>query len=213
VTRFRDLPTAILGRIGEEVAARELRRDGFGVIASFKFSGNDSEAPAIEFDACREIVPDLDVCQRGDRFWIEVKTYKTWWPNHVHRIDVHGVLVRHYDNYVAVERRTGSKVFLAINELRSGYLIVSDVPLSQMERYACLCGCKSNPSLHRPSIRNPRAQWYFNRADFTSRYRFDTKTIDLLRSEHKRLIPAPTSKRNLPPQLRLDERVTRWGKG
>lgn len=191
--RFRDLPAATLGRLGEICAAREFKRDQFRVIASYKFSGaNDNEAPALEAEGIREITPDLDVCKEGNRVWIEVKTYARPFPNHTHKCDVHGILVRHFDNYVSVERSTGSNVFLAINELSSGWLIVSDRPLSQMPKIACLCGCKSDPRRHRSTPGNPHAQWYFDRADFTSRYRFDDKTIEHLRSEHARLIAPRT---------------------
>ena len=120
-----------MGRLGEIVASREFKRDGFGVIASFKFSGeSDDEAPAIDIEDRREIVPDLDLCKQGQRFWVEVKTYAEPAWNRRYGCRVHGILVRHFDNYVAVEERTGSSVFLAINELDSGLLIMSSKPRS-----------------------------------------------------------------------------------
>jgi hypothetical protein len=189
--KFRELPTAIIGRLGELAAAREFRRDGAGVIASFKYSGeNDNEAPALELEDCREILPDLDVCKRGQRCWIEIKTYSHAEYNRTYRCTVHGISTRHYDNYVAVEERTGSAVYLAINELDTGLLIVTNRPLSQMQKYPCLCGCKSQPALCRVrrSKGNNYPQWYFDRDTFTARYRFDDKTIQHLRGERDRLL-------------------------
>lgn len=195
---FRELPTAVFGRLGEIVAAREFRRDGHGVIASFQYSGAaDDRAPVLELEDRREILPDLDTCKRGSRCWIEVKTYAHAEYNRTYRCSVHGIAVRHFENYVAVEQRTGSAVYLAINELDSGLLIVSNRPLSQMQKYPCLCGCKSAGDCRiRRSKGAQYPQWYFDRDTFTSRYRFDDRTITQLRTEHERLVVPHVERRH-----------------
>lgn len=151
--KFRDLPSAIVGTIGEQIVAREYRRIGWGVIASFKFSGaNDNEAPAIEFEEeGREITPDLDLSKGGKRIWLEVKTYGRAAKNERlsriagHDVYVHGVPVRKFENYVACEQRTGSDVFLSIVEIETREILVTPRPLSQLTRSRCSCsGCRSN---------------------------------------------------------------------
>lgn len=187
--RFRELPSAIIGRLGEIAAAREFRRDGHGVLASYMFSGTgDDEAPALETEDQRVIVPDLDISKLGRRCWIEIKTYARAAWNRRNRCLVHGIAVRSFNHYVACEMRTGSDVFLAVNELDTGLLVVSNRTISAMQKIACLCGCESNPARHHRSSENPHSQWYFDRDTFTARYRFDTKTIEHLRAEHARLI-------------------------
>lgn len=192
--KFRELPQAMFGRLGEICAAREFRRDGFGVIASFKYSGaDDNEAPAIEVENRREIVPDLDICARGERFWVEVKTYKEAAWNRRYRCWTHGISVRHFDNYLAVEQRTGSAVFLAINELGSGSLLMSARPISEMQKYPCLCGCESAPARCRLRDRRGYPEWYFDRDTFRTRYTYSSKTIQELRAAHAELIAPPTT--------------------
>lgn len=207
--KFSELPTTVIGRLGEVAAANEFRSDGYGVIASYKYNGKDTEAPALELSDRREILPDLDTCKAGRRRWIEIKTYAQAIWNRTLGIHVHGITCRHFENYVAVELETGSEVWLAINELDSGLLVISSKPISAMRRYGCLCGCGSDPNIrHRVTQRNPVPEWYFDRADFWSRYRFKDKTIERLRSEHDRLghvlhrhAPRRYTNRVPPPQL------------
>src|SRR5690606_29266043 len=99
------------------------------------------------------------------------------------RAKVHGIPVRSFDNYCAIEKRTGSAVFLAVNELSSGQLLMTARPLSQMQQYACGCGCEQNPDRCRARAGQPVSrrrmypQWYFDRDTFTARFRFDTRTV------------------------------------
>ena len=205
---FRQIPKAMFGRIGEMVAAHAFRCDGFGVICSFKISSeSDDEAPTIELENRREILPDLDISKRGERAWVEVKTFKSAAWNRTMKCHVHGVARRLFDNYVAVEDQTGSDVYLAVNELDAGMLIMSNRPLSAMQKYSCLCGCGGDVTKHRESghgVRGP--QWYFDRDTFTARYRFSDSTLEFLRSEHDRLIRPSFYKQvvvQLPQQLSM----------
>lgn len=190
MTRFSDLPAAVIGGLGERLAASALRRDGAGVIASFKFSGeHGDEAPALEMHGERATLPDLDVSKMGRRFWLEIKTYaKPVW-NQVHGCLVHGIPKRLFDHYTRVERETGSAVFLGVLQLSDGLFVVSDRPISQTtQRYACSCsGCKADARCKAgPPAMYP--QLYFRRDAFTAWFKIEGDAITQLRTEHTRLI-------------------------
>lgn len=215
VMRFRDLPTATIGRVGEQLFAKKLRHEGDGVIASFMFSGaGDDSAPALEFHDGRIAIPDLDVARRGRRFWLEIKAYKKAIWNRTLGTLVHGIPVRLYDGYLKVERETGSPVFLGIVEIETGLMIVSDVPISQLRRYPCLCGCDS--VAERCKVRRARGgsqypQWYFRRDAFTAWFKLNGAELEHLSSEHARLI-GPTvapkqSDRNRQASFLFDEQL------
>lgn len=186
--KFREYPSTVVGQLGEKIVAREYRRDGWGVIASFKFSGeNDNEAPAIEIDdGEREITPDLDVSKGGKRVWIEVKTHAIAAQNRKLGVGTHGVPVRLYDNYVAVEKRSGNPVFLAVVQLDTKEILVSRLPLSQMMNHRCQCGCESRgikPCSAGPPGRYP--QWYFRKDDFELLGHVDNKAFKILDEKHR----------------------------
>lgn len=194
MTKFRDLPSTVVGQLGELIVAREYRRDGWGVIASYKFSGaNDDEAPAIEIDdGAHEITPDLDVSKGGKRIWIEVKTHAIAAKNKKlsteQRRDVflHGVPVRLFDNYVAVEERSGNPVFLAIVQLDTREILISPKPLSQMFKIGCMCGCRSvNAQRCTAGAPSKYPQWYWDKTDFEVRGHVDDKTFKLLDEKHR----------------------------
>lgn len=212
MSKFRELPAAIVGQLGEQIVARDYRRDGWGVIASYKFSGqNDNEAPAIELEEGeKEITPDLDLSKGGQRIWVEVKTHETAPRNETlsqrlgHDVFVHGIPVRKFDNYVACEQRTGSAVYLAVVQLDTREILVSPVPISQLPRSHCLCGCRSR-SKERCTARwhrcadckslgracrahaNLYPQWYFDKALFQVRGHIDDRTFTILDEKHRAL--------------------------
>jgi hypothetical protein len=191
--RFREMPAAIVGQLGEKAASAELRRHGASVIASYQFSGRDDDhAPVLEFERAGVVLPDLDVSQRGRRRWIEVKTYERAAWNTTAGCYVHGIPVRLFDAYAKVEQETGSEVYLAIVEITSGEMIIGDRPLSQMKRYPCLCEgrCRSiRADRHIPPTSGiAEMQWYFDRDEFTIRYRLADKAITSIRSAHGDLI-------------------------
>lgn len=189
--KFRDLPSAKLGRIGEQMVDRLLRAAGAGVIASFKFSGeNDNEAPAIEFQDERITLPDFDVFMAGKHTRIELKTYKEPQWNRAHRCLVHGIPTRLYEQYVEGERRTGVPAHLGILEVSSGSLLVSDEPISKIEpKYTCLCGCESvtEECDYRKKWGTGYPQWYFRRDRFTEWARLTGDDLARLQREHERV--------------------------
>ena len=193
---FDQLTAAIVGRLGEIAAADVMKADGASTIALCRIDAGG--APMLESGTVRRdhlVLPDLQVFNwkhaPGCRF-VEIKTYERAAENKRHECWVHGIPVRLFDHYVANESTTGVPVHLAINELSTGELRISDVPLSQLDRLPCQCrgGCRScDPRLHTPSTRGiQEMQWYFDREDFSIIYKHSDKTIEHLRRAHRRLI-------------------------
>jgi len=190
MSRFRDLPAAIFGRFGEKLVARALRDVNVGVIASFKFSGeNDNEAPALEFHDKRIVIPDFDAVKDRRRFWLELKTYKEPQWNRSHRCLVHGISARHYDEYVSIERNSGTPAYLGVLEVVSGSLIVGNAPMSESTKYPCLCGCENNSAACelRAKWGSSYPQWYFRRDQFTEWLKLGKDEHTRLQSEHEKI--------------------------
>ena len=191
--KFRDLPAAQIGRLGEQCVERMLRDLGAGVVASFRFSGeNDDKAPAIEFHDRRVVIPDFDVSMRGRRFSVELKTYKEPQWNRTHRCQVHGVPMRLFDEYCENEKANGTPVLLGVLEVSSGSLLVSNQPISLISpRYACLCGCgcENDPAKceYRAKWGSGYPQWYFRRDTFTEWHKLEGASLKKLQAEHERV--------------------------
>lgn len=123
-TSFDELPNAIRGRTGEEIVAEQLRLRNKGVIPSYDYCGKDrNKAPRLQFTWGWLVVPDLDVCGGGERFWCEVKTKA---ERSFHRLSgdyVHGIDKHHYKQYLEVERESGCRVLLFIVEEDTGLIL------------------------------------------------------------------------------------------
>jgi hypothetical protein len=186
--RFEDLPAAIIGRLGEDLASFGLRKQGAGVIASFKFTG-EGEAPAIEYFDKRTVIPDLDVAKDGSRFWLEVKTYKEPVTNRRFKCDVHGIPVTKFDEYVRVERQHGTPVYLGILQLCDGLFIVSERPLSRMPKLPCLCGCDGDVFSCKERLKRGSMypEWYFRRDQFDAWFRLDGDGFKQLQAAHEKV--------------------------
>lgn len=192
---FDALPAAIVGKLGETAAAEIMRADGASTIALCRI--DDGGAPMLQSGEVRRdhrVLPDLQVFnwrQSGVRF-IEIKTYARAAENKRHGCWVHGIPVRLFEHYISNENITGVPVHLAINELDTGELRISDVSLSKLPRLPCQCRgrCQStNSALHvAPGRGICEMQWYFDREDLTIVYKHNDKTISKLRNEHSRLI-------------------------
>jgi hypothetical protein len=187
---------AIVGRLGEIAAAEAMRLDGASTIALCRI--DDGGAPMLETGAVRRdraVLPDLQVFNLRalpGAIFVEIKTYEQPGTNEKGRFRTHGIPVRLFNHYVSNENKTGIPVYLAINELDSGELRLSAVPLSKLWKDPCQCrGCR----VGLPHVANGRGirepQWYFDRDDFSIVYRHSNKTIETLRREHSRLIKEP----------------------
>lgn len=197
---FNQIPSAIIGRLGEIAASEALRLDGASTISLCRI--DDGGAPMLETGSTRrdhKVLPDLQVFNwkhaSGCRFF-EIKTYAQSAKNDIlskrqgYECRVHGIPVRLFDHYVSTETTTGAPVHLAINELDTGELRISDVSISKLDRIACQCrgGCRSrNAPKHIPQSRGIKEmQWYFDREDLSIVYRHSDKTIANLRRSHSR---------------------------
>lgn len=188
---FRELPTAIIGSLGEAAASEALRSDGASIIALCQIDSGG--APMLERGLVRRdhaVLPDLQVFNSPiapGAFFVEIKTYAESREFRKHGIWIHGIPVRLYDHYVT-KNTTGLPVYLGINELNTGTLRISSVPLIELTKYACMCKgrCEStNARAHVPSGRGIREmQWYFDREDLSIVYKHSDKTIERLRREH-----------------------------
>ncbi len=126
------------GHGGELLVARELLRRGWHVIPSYDYSGEEgNKAPRLEGLRVRYVIPDLDVCKAGQRVWIGVKTKSAASRGRLSGELEHGITLRHWQAYRAVERETGSEVWLAIWEQDSGQVLaarIRDLPAPRISR-------------------------------------------------------------------------------
>ena len=163
-----------LGLAGEKMVAGFLQSRGAGVVASYDFSGSDGDkAPRMMFQAYGRIIPDLDVSRGGERFWVEVKTYWHAPPNRRIGFPVHGIRRRHRENYLDVQKQSGTTVLLAILEVQSGQLLVRR--LDALRIYDCQC---------RTCVRGtvPNHNVYFGRHDFSLWHQFSVVEMAGLRA-------------------------------
>ncbi len=99
------------------------------MIPSYDYSGTDgNKAPMMHGPLMRLVLPDLDVCRSGRRFWVEVKTKSHATPTRCagNRLE-HGISARQWRNYVAVQDVSGCTVFLAICEASTREVRVADM--------------------------------------------------------------------------------------
>ena len=91
---------------------------------SYDYSGEDNnKAPRLQGLAHGLAIPDLDVSKDGRRFWVEVKTKTRSNEYRKQGILKHGIHVSHFEQYLEVERITGTAVWLVIYEESTGALL------------------------------------------------------------------------------------------
>jgi hypothetical protein len=117
--------TLARGRLGERLVVDFLKREGCGVIPSYEYSGPDGDkAPRLMVHGAPGfIVPDIDVCKAGQRFWVEVKTYRGPATNKRRECLVHAIPRRLVEHYRAVQELTGTPVVVLVLEVCSGALL------------------------------------------------------------------------------------------
>lgn len=123
-TDFRQSEKFQKGRTGERLIASLLQQEGWFVIPSYDYSGEDgNKAPKLEGLKAGYVVPDLDVAKDGARRWVEVKTKASASYTRITRRLEHGIPKRHYDCYLEVQRITGCKVTLFVYEEQTGEVL------------------------------------------------------------------------------------------
>lgn len=188
--KFDEKSEAIVGKAGEIAASALLRADGASTIALCRIDSGG--APLLERGEVRRnlVLPDIQAFnwRHGASVvcFLEIKTYAVSPPFRVYGCQVHGIAVRHFEHFKKLAIETGIPIYLAINELHSGELRVSPVPIVDMPKLPCMCRCRSvDVGRHVPKGNGiQEAQWYFRRDDLSIVYRHDTKTISRLRALH-----------------------------
>lgn len=175
-----------VGRMGERLVARWFQSHNWGVIPSYDYTGSNGEkAPRLMFEAASHVVPDLDLCRSGRRWWVEVKTYADAAENKRLGCKVHGIKQRHFDDYVSVERESGTPVAIAILELSTGLLLTGALDRLSGVSFGCQCrGCARGAQCRAPIGRLR----YWRRSAMSAAHQFcaeDLAEVRAARSELK----------------------------
>lgn len=164
---------------GEMIVAAWLKFRGNGIIPSYDYTGtNGDKAPRLVFQSGGLVIPDLDVCHNGNRAWFEVKTYHGPAENKRHNCLVHGVEKRLYDDYLKVEKETGSTVYIVILEYKSGELLIAR--LRKIETlWPCQCSaCAANKPQRCQGIGIKRGI-YWPRSEMVLWHKFPQETMKI----------------------------------
>jgi hypothetical protein len=142
------------GKIAEKEVEALYMDCGFSVIRSYDYNGEDNKSPRMFAKNKNYVLPDLDVSRAGVRKWLECKHYSQTPMNRRLGIHVHGIKKRLYNDYLNVQRETGTPVFLVIKEIEGDCLLYAR--LDSLKTYPCQCHHECTE----------QCLIYFNRADF-----------------------------------------------
>jgi hypothetical protein len=112
------------GRTAERLVAEVLQhRFGCHVVPIYDYNGQD-KAPKLQGALRGYVVPDLDVSKDGERSWVEVKAKSNQGSltRSTGRVE-HGFSWRLFREYQAVQRITGTAVFIVVFETVTGELL------------------------------------------------------------------------------------------
>jgi len=114
-----------LGREGERVVREWLKSEGYAILRA---SDIDSGGAPILEGRRRIILPNNLTWREGSPGWVEVKTksHATWHQRPPRRWE-HGLPLRHWEAYLAIEQVTRIPVSLAILELESGFILLARI--------------------------------------------------------------------------------------
>jgi hypothetical protein len=135
VNRIRDTPEFQRGRSGEQIVAKWLQDRGWYVVPSYDYSGADDHPPRMQGADAAYVIPDLDIAKDGRRLWVEVKTKTAATFTRMTQQLEHGISLRHFEHYQAIQRITGSHVWLFVIEEDCAVLLAESLDaLSQRKR-------------------------------------------------------------------------------
>lgn len=118
---LRDEEAWQIGRQAEMIVAEVFRRLGYYVNPTYDYAGvNGDHAPRLLGTDGQIIIPDLDVSNGRDRWWVEVKSKKGPDLHRVSGVWEHGIGLRLWQQYHDAERVSATPVCLAVYERTTG---------------------------------------------------------------------------------------------
>ena len=121
---FKETDEYKLGHTGELIIANLLQKEGWYIIPSYDYSGEEgNKAPKMQGLTESFVLPDLDRCKDGTREWAEVKTKTEATYTRTTRRLEHGLALRHFNDYKKIQEITGCKVWLFVYENVAGYVL------------------------------------------------------------------------------------------
>jgi hypothetical protein len=120
---FKNSPLYQKGHKGELIIKQILQKEGFYIIPSYDYSGNDGKAPKLYGLNKDFVLPDLDISKEGDRQWAEVKTKSSATYTYITKQLEHGIPLKHYNHYLDVQKITGTPVWLYIFEEDTRFIL------------------------------------------------------------------------------------------
>jgi hypothetical protein len=122
---FKSTPLYAKGHNGELLVADKLMQLGYFVVPSYDYSGQENDkAPKMKGLMRSFVLPDLDVSKSGSRKWVEVKTKEDATYTRITQQYEHGIPLRHYRQYLEVEKESGCAVYLAVYEIKTGEVLI-----------------------------------------------------------------------------------------
>lgn len=126
---FKSHPAYQFGHVAEVRVAELLQSYGAYIIPSYAYSGSEEKAPKLNGIDHGFVIPDLDVALKT-RVWVEVKRKTS--PSFYRKTQdwVHGIPLRHYNDYLQVERITHCDVWIVFSDehnIRCGRL--AEIPI------------------------------------------------------------------------------------
>jgi hypothetical protein len=126
-TDFRQTPEWVKGDAVQRTAADLFRQEGWYVIPSYDYSGDDERAPRLQGQTKGYAIPDLDVARRSTRIWVEVKAKEGPTFSTKDQEWQHGMNARLFEHYRHVQGITGTPVWILIHEERDNIWLAASL--------------------------------------------------------------------------------------
>jgi len=145
----------VFGNDGEEFVKELMIWFDYSIVPTFDYKSAKEQSPRLYHKGGYSVIPDLDCGHESGRMWIECKRYNTSPWNRELKANTHGIKRRLYENYLDVQKRTNTPVYLFIIEhsiqLEDKSIIREDrvlyASLDILVPHECQCQyCKSGTS-------------------------------------------------------------------
>lgn len=117
-----------IGERSQRIVEVVLRETGCGFVRTHAIDDpSDPGAPSLILGEWKIVLPDLDVTERGRRFWLEVKgkTEPAFYRKR-NRYQ-HGIDRRNWEAYQRVGEESGAPVYIVIHEQQKGNLLIQRI--------------------------------------------------------------------------------------